>query len=207
MLMFTDPGHGGLRPRPVVCYGPAAPFIAIAATVVGTAVSAYGAIQQGNAAKEAANYQAQVANNNAITANNNAIAAEQAGAVQAEQKQMQTGQTIGKIIASKAASGLDVNSGSSADLVASTADVGELDSETIRNNADKTAYGYRTQGQSYTAQAELDQMQGDNAAAAGQIGAVSSLLSGASSVSSKWMALNPPAASSSPTGLRIPGGI
>ena len=187
MQMFTDPGHGSLRPRPIVCYGPALPAIAIAATVASTAVAAYGQIQQGNAAKEAANYNAQVANNNATTANNNAIAAEQAGAVQAEQKQMQTGQTIGKIIASKAASGLDVNSGSSADLVASTADVGELDAQTIRNNADKTAYGYRTQGQSYSAQAGLDQMQGNNAAAAGQLGAFSSLLSGASSVSGKWL--------------------
>lgn len=187
MLMFTDPGNGGFRPRPIVCYGPALPAIAIAATVASTAVAAYGQIQQGNAAKEASNYKAQQDANNAITANNNAIAAEQAGIVQAQQKQMQTGQTIGKIIASKAASGLDVNSGSSADLVASTADVGELDAQTIRNNADKTAYGYKTQGQNYESQAAIDKATGANAAQAGQLGAFSSMLSGASSVSGKWL--------------------
>jgi hypothetical protein len=78
-----------------------------------------------------------------------------------------------------AANGIEIDSGSPLDVLMDTAQLGELDALTIRANAEREAYGFRSQQGNLTAQAGLTQMAGRNAVTAGYIGAGSTLLSSA----------------------------
>jgi hypothetical protein len=170
-----------------VCFEPTTLAIAsIAATVIGAGVGAVGAVQSGHAAQASADYSAQVAKNNATIADQNAQVAASAGVAQAGREQMAQSQRMGAIRAALASTGTDVGSGSALDVQTGQRTVDELDTMTVRNNAARTQYGYRTAAMSDTAQAGLDTMQGRNAAAAGGIGAVSSILGGASSVGKQY---------------------
>jgi len=93
---------------------------------------------------------------------------------------------IGTIRASAGAAGVDPNFGSPVRLQTSAADVGELDAETIRNNAARQAYGFRVQGTDFTAQAQLDSMQAQNALTAGNLQSFSSIVGGAGAFAEKW---------------------
>lgn len=167
---------------------PALPFIAIAATVIGTGVAAYGVIQQGQAAKragqasqQAAAYQAAVQSNNAAIARRNAQLAERsaqqaetAGAQEVTAQARRTralaaGQTV-----SAAGRGLDVNSGSALDLRTSSADLGRESVANITDTAARRAAGFRIEGLNYENEAmnqgsssSLSLARGSDAAAAG----------------------------------------
>lgn len=160
--------------------------IGLAATAIGAGVSAYSAIEQGNAASSAANYQAQVARNNQIIADQNAQVALQQGEQQVNAKQEQTAQVISQQRAITAAAGVDPNQGSSARIQGDTAALGALDVNTIRNNAQRTAYGFQTQGMNFADNASLLQSQSSQASSAGALGSFSSIIGGASSVAGKW---------------------
>lgn len=69
------------------------------------------------------------------------------GNTSADWQRVRTGQAIGTQRAVQAANGIDVNSGSAAQLQDDTAMIGELDALTIQNNAAREAYGYRIQAQ------------------------------------------------------------
>lgn len=154
----------------------------IAATVASAVVSAKGAEQQGQAANAAAQYQAQVANNNAVIANQNADYAVRAGQAKGQQESMKGAANLGRLRAAQAANGIDINSGSDVDVQAGQAEVNQLNTENVIQNADLTAYGYRSQSGNFTAQSGLDTAEGENAEQAGQTAALGSLLEGASSV-------------------------
>jgi hypothetical protein len=64
--------------------------------------------------------------------------------------------------------------------VAGEREVGMINAMTIRSNASREAYGQEVQATSDTAQAQLDLMEGSQAAEGGDLGAIGSLLSGAS---------------------------
>lgn len=166
--------------------------IAIASAVIGTGVSVAGAISSAHAQSANASYQAQIARNNAVTAEQNAQYATRAGAAQAQAKSMEGRAKLGRILAAQAANGIDVNSGSAVDVRTGEAQTSRLDTETTAHNALLTAYGYRTQGTSDTAQAGLLDAESRQAKAAGGLGAASSLLSGASSIGFKWAGLQNP---------------
>lgn len=68
-----------------------------------------------------------------------------AGDTSADWQRVRTGQGIGTQRSVQAANGIDVNSGSAAQLQDDTAMIGELDALTIQNNAAREAYGYRIQ--------------------------------------------------------------
>ncbi len=161
--------------------------VSAAATVASTAFGIIGAQQQASAQAQAANYQAQVARNNAIIQERNAQAAIQAGETEAQNQQRKTAATLGAARAAMAASGLDTTSGTPLDLQSDIVKLGKLDELTIRNNAARTAYGYRIQGMSNTAEADLAGMRAKSAVSAGNIASMSTLLSGATSLSDKFM--------------------
>lgn len=163
---------------------------ALALTGIGAAASAVGAFEQGQAASESASYQAQVAKNNQAIADQNAQYALEQGQQQNAAKQQQTAQTISDQRAITAASGIDPNRGSSVRVQGDTAALGALDSATILNNAARTAWGYNTQGVDFGAEASLLSSQSSSAAASGDLGAFSSIIGGASSVSNKWLTYN-----------------
>lgn len=163
--------------------------VAIASLVAGVAgagVSAYSAHEAGVASQQQALYQAQVARNNQQIANQYATVELQKGAVLEQEKRQQTAQQESKIRAGVGASGLDVSTGSPLRLQSDTALLGEQDAQTIRNNSQRAAYGYQVQGLNYAGTAGLEDMAASNAARTGALGEWSSIIGGASTVSSRW---------------------
>jgi hypothetical protein len=159
----------------------------VAASVAGTAASVAAAQQQAEAQAGSLRYQAQVAKNNQSIAEGLATRATQAGESQVSQKRAQTAAVIGGQLAGQAAGGLDVNKGSAVDVRSSAAELGELDALTIRSNAENTAFGYKTQGLNFGAQAAVNEATAQNALTAGNLNAFTSLAGGASSISDKWL--------------------
>lgn len=133
--------------------------------IVGAAMSAVGAVRQAQAQAGAARYNAQVAEQNA------SIAMAQ-GTAASEQQQRDSARKMGAAIASYGASGVDVSSGSPADVLADSARQSALDNATIKYNARLRAMGF-------TEQAALDRSGADNSESAGYINATSSLLNSA----------------------------
>lgn len=159
----------------------------IGANAAGGVLGAIGSEQSGEAQQGMYNYQAGVAQLNATIAKQNADYAINSGEQQAQSYGLQAGNRQGQIVASQSSSGLDVNSGSNKQVQESQKMVTNLDLTQIRSNANKTAYDFENQAVGFESQATLDTMAGKNAAEAGTIGAFSSILGSASSVSSKWL--------------------
>jgi len=159
----------------------------LAASAIGGGVSAYGSMQQGAAQSAAYTYQAGIAAINAQIADQNAKYAYMVGEQKAQKAGMQTRSIIGATKAQQGASGLDVNVGSAVDVRAAEADLGAENVGVIRNDAARTAFGYQVEEQQQLTQAALDRFAASNARTAGYVGAASSILGGASSVSDKWL--------------------
>jgi hypothetical protein len=161
-----------------MCY----PAVALAALGAGSIISGVGRYVGAQGEAAAANYQGAVAQNNARISEQNAKYAEQVGEVNVQTSRIRTAGTIGSERAAYAASGVDTSKGTSARVQSDTADLGELDVATIRNNAARQAYGYRVQAMNYTAEAALDSQRARYAHLAGNIGLMGSLISGAGQV-------------------------
>jgi hypothetical protein len=172
-----------------------------AAGLGGAGLSAYGQMQSAHANKENLYYQAQVAANNAKIANQNAQQEMQTGEVQAGNQGLKTAEQVGATKAGQGASGVDVNSKSFTDVRAGEAELGVVDQGTIISNAARRAYGFQVGAASDLAQSQLDIQGGRQAGRAGPISAMGSLLSGASSVGSRFSGWQ-----SATGGAPIPGG-
>jgi hypothetical protein len=164
---------------------------ALIAGGIGAATSAAGTIEQGAATSNAAAYSAQVAQNNATIANANAAYATAAGQQQAADTSLKGAAKSGKIKAGQAASGIDVNTGSAVAVQEGQRETDKLDAETVLNNAELKAYGYRSAATGFTAQAGLDTAESEQAPIGADIGAAGGLLSNASSLGFKWSTAGP----------------
>lgn len=162
---------------------------ALVASAVGSGVTAYGKYESGQAGGAAADYASQVSRNNATIANQNADYTIASGLQKTDTASRRNAAIGGRIKATQAANGVDVNSGSAVDVQAGQRETGELDAETVLSNAELQAYGYRTKAVSDTAQAQLDTAQGAQARIGGDLGAAGSLLGSASGVGTKWALL------------------
>lgn len=150
-------------------------------------LGAIGSVFTGDATKQADDYKAQVASNNAIIAKRNADAVTAAGGVTAQNNDLKTKNLVGTQLVTQASNGLDVGSGTNVNIRQSAENLGHLDTLTILNNAAKNSAGFKAQGMNFTAESQLDTAAGANAETAGWIGAGTSLLGSASSVSGKWL--------------------
>jgi hypothetical protein len=117
-----------------------------------------------------AKYQQKVAQGQARDAIDRGQAAEDA-------HRRKVAQFAGKQRATMGASGVELTSGSFADVLQDTAMLGELDALTIRSNAQREAYGYQSQ-------AAVSGYEASAAKTAGWMNAGGSLLSGASNLAS-----------------------
>ena len=162
-------------------------LVAMGATAVGSVVSGIGAKYSGDANAAAYRYKAGVAMLNKQINDQNAKFSLQAGGIKGLEKGLEAGQEIGLTKAHQAASGIDVNTGTAADVRASQTKVAQFDQNVIEWDAEKTAYGYETRAATDVAEASLDSMSANVAERAGTISEIGSFLGGASSVSSKWM--------------------
>lgn len=112
--------------------------IPIGMALVGGMMGAQSANQQGD-------FQSGMLTQNAVFKNQAATETEMAGDTAADWQRVRTGQAVGTQRTAQAANGIDVNSGSAAQLQDDTSMLGELDALTIQNNAAREAYGYRVQ--------------------------------------------------------------
>ena len=160
--------------------------LAVAATVAGTAVSAFSNYQQQRAQNQAAEYNARIMERNAQVANMQADQVIKQGEIEEKQHRLKVKNLIGAQRAAAAGSGFVVDEGSFLDNMQDTAGFGELDALTIKSNAARSAWGIRNQATDYTAQANLSRMRkGSPVMAAG-----TSLLTGASQLGSQLYQFN-----------------
>ncbi len=155
-------------------------------TAIGAGISAVSTVAGGVAARNQGNYQAEIAKNNQTIALQNAARAEQAGNVQAEATGRKGAARLAGIKVGQASSGLDVNKGTPSEVQAGQRETNQLDTETVLNNAELHAYGYRTMASNFEAEEKLDKAKADNAVPASLLKAGGGLLANASSIGAKW---------------------
>jgi hypothetical protein len=161
--------------------------IGMGATAGGSLLSAGGAIASGFSNANMFSYHAALAKLKAQVADQNAEFAIQTGEQTAVKTGLQQAQRMGAIKVAQAASGLDVNSGTNKQVRESQQMIDRMDQNQIRSNAARTAYGYKLEAAGDLAEADAYSTASKNAMVAGGIGAMSSILGGASSVSSEWL--------------------
>lgn len=134
-----------------------------------TAFGAVSSIAEGNAQASEYRYQAAVARQNEAYS-----AAE--GEVRSTDAGLKEAATVGAIKTAQAARGIDVNTGSAVKVQESAQRLGLLDVLTIRSDAAREAYGYKTQA------AGLD-LAAKNAKRAGVFNAIGGVIAGAGNIS------------------------
>ena len=152
----------------------------MAAQLAGTAINAIGQFQQGRQESAEAKFRARVASNNAIIADENAEIALEKGRAEARDVRLKTAQRIGSQRAQLAAHGFDVSEGTSIDILGDTAKLGELDVLRVEADAANRARDFEIQAGGFEAEATLGRFAAKGAKRAGTIGAVSTLITGAS---------------------------
>jgi len=162
-------------------------IIGMGASLAGGIMGAEGAQQTAAAQQQMYNYQAGVARINAQIDQQNREYALNVGEIQATQFGLKAAQQEGHIRSQQSASGFDVNSGSNLDIQTSQKKLDSMDMTQIRSNAAKTAYDFDVKATMDLNQSNLDVMAGQNAKAAGDINAMSSIIGSVGSVSSKWL--------------------
>ena len=154
------------------------PTLAIAA--VGTAFSAFSQVQQANAQADAieaqardnqtiANYNADIAESNAELSANAATDAVRRGANEAADIRDRVRRINATGRAVQGSSGLLLDTGNFADVLDQNTVFGELNALTVQNNADREAFGFKVEEQSFTNQAAVTRAGGQagvNAASA-----------------------------------------
>ena len=140
------------------------------------AMSAVGSLVQGYAAKSAANAQAAASEQNAKIADEQARDAVKRGAYDELKLRRQMSILQGQQRSALAASGVEVDTGSSLALQEATRKEGDQDAAVIRFNAEREAWGYGVQATNYRNAASAARAGGKNAMTAGIIGAGTSLL-------------------------------
>lgn len=85
------------------------------------------------------------------------------------------------------AAGVDIGSGSAKEVLTSQATLNARDLALVRNKAARVAYGYATEAEQDEMQSTLYRMGATNVRAAIPLNVASSLISGATSVSSKYV--------------------
>lgn len=163
-----------------------ATYIAIAATAASSVMSYVGQKQAGAAQSNALRYQADMDTNNSIIAERQAQDALDRGRTEEQMHRIKIGQLKGQQVNAFAKNGVETDSGSALDTLSDTAMIGELESLTIRNNAEREAYGYKVQSMNYSASATNNRTAASTAKSSANTAAIGSVLSSAGSVADKW---------------------
>lgn len=166
-------------------------IIGMTAAAVGGGVTAYGQYQSGQAQSSMYNYQSGVAKINQQLKKQDAEYARDVGEVEAQQAGMRTRGAVGSTRAAQGARGIDVNTGSAADIRKSQIDLGQQDERIIRSNAARRAYGFEVEGMNQGVQANIYGMAAKDASSAGMIKSAGTLISTAGTVASKWYQMGP----------------
>jgi len=131
---------------------------------VGAGADIVGAVTESNAQREQAKYQKHQYEVNAKLAEDQGAEAIKLGDQEASQLGKKTEQLRGSQRAAYAAQGIDVNSGVAAEVQADTVALGAADVLKIKDNAWKTAWGYKQEAASSRSKGEFARVAGENAA-------------------------------------------
>lgn len=148
--------------------------------IAGVVSQAAGAFFNASAARS----QGKIAEVNARMARLAAYSAMDAGQKEAGRLSMKAGQIKSSQRVAMAANGIDLGSGNAAELQASTDLMKEIDMNTIKSNAVRSAWGYKTQAMNYDNQAKALKSTSPVTAAG------NTLLTGATNVAANWYAMN-----------------
>ena len=181
---------------------------ALAFGTIGLGLQLASGIQSSRAAQARAQYQKAVAENNAILVQRQAedarLRGEQAAlSVEVSEKAVDARaalaqrQLIARQRVTQAALGQTTDVGSALDLTSDTAAAGKLDERTrrrnaaferavIRNNAEREAIGFLTQGFNFAAEAQLADLRRRSARSASIIGAFGTIITTAGKVHDRW---------------------
>ncbi len=158
----------------------------IASSVIGGGMQFMAQRQAGAAQANALRYQADVDRNNSIIQEMLAKDAIERGKTEERMHRIKIGQLKGQQLNAFAKNGVETDSGSALDVLSDTAMIGELEALTIRNNAEREAYGYKVQGMNYSASAANNRNAASTAKSSANMAAMTSALSTAGSVAGKW---------------------
>lgn len=150
-------------------------------------MGAVSSIMGGSSQSSMYKYQAGSARVNAGIARENAAHARYAGEFEAQRSGMKTRYERGKTTAIQSGRGVVTGQGSAGGVIDSITKVGAQEQSTIRGNAARRAYGFEVEAAEKDAAANMYGKAAQRSKLAGYLGAGSSLLSSAASVSSKWM--------------------
>lgn len=145
--------------------------------MAGAGVSAMGSMYAGEAQRNAYQYQAGVAEQN----RKYELAL---GEVQAQREGMAGRYKLGEIVSRQAGSGFDVTRGTARAVQSSQQDITQFNEAQIRNAAARRAYGYDVEQR-------LDLVASKNVMVEAQYGALSSILGGVSSATTKFAQAGP----------------
>ncbi len=160
--------------------------MALAGSLLATGVSAVGMYQQGQSQKALGEYNAKVSENNAIVQQQAAEDARRRGDIAEDAQRRQTRQMLGAQRAAIGAQGGVLTDQSTEAILADTAQFGELDALTVRNNAAREAWGLEVGANNTLAEAEASRFQGRAASRAGSLSSVGTLIGGASNAYSSY---------------------
>lgn len=160
--------------------------LSLASTVIGGGMQYMAQKQAGAAQSNALRYQADVDQNNKIITDQLAKDAIDRGRTEEQMHRIKIGQLKSEQLNAFAKNGVETDSGSALDVLSDTAMIGELEALTIRNNAEREAYGYKVQGMNYSASAANNRTAASTAKSSANTAALTSVLSTAGTVSGKW---------------------
>lgn len=161
--------------------------ISLAGSGLGSLISGFGEKKASDATAKMYGYKAGIADLNRLVALNNRDYSLTTGDLEAQRYGMKARQVGGSIIAKQGASGIDLGTGSSVDVQKGHQYVTALDMATIRNNAARKAFNYQVEAETAGLQSQMYKAAAKDTKAAGNIKLAGSLISGATSVSSKWL--------------------
>jgi len=147
-------------------------WVLVAGMVVTAAAGAYSA----DASKKAGQAQVIMADRNAKLEDYKADVANRIGAVQEENHRAKVRQMVGTQRATLAANGVDITSGTAAELMDQTVAFGETDAQTIRYNAAREAWGFGVNADNYRTQSAVTKAKTHNEVTGTYISTAGSLL-------------------------------
>ena len=156
------------------------------ASLLSTGLNAVGDVISGIGQANQYNYQAQVAANNAVIQKANSDAAITSGSSEESIAKLKAGETTASQTAAQAANGIDVGVGSPVAVRQSGQNIGALDAALIHFNAARASQSALNAAATDTANSAAYKMAAGNAITGGVSKALDSIISGATSVSSKY---------------------
>lgn len=160
------------------------PAVSLATQAAGAASSTVGSYYSARTSKTNLELQSSLADTNAKIAELGAQSALMQGEREEQKSRLQTAQLKSTQRTAMAANGIDLGEGSAAQVLTSTDMMGEIDASTIKANAARSAWGYRTQAVNEKNQATMSRAAASAISPGGS--AFSSLLGGAGGVASSW---------------------